>query len=1415
MLADQRLDAQTPALSIARLRLFAISLALTLLVFSQSSGFEAADTKLDLVVDPVRFLRKSLSLWDPTAAAGQLQDQAYGYLFPMGPFFVLGHWLGLAPWVVQRGWESALIVAAFLGVVRLAGLLGVRGFWPRVAAGLAYALAPRMLAELGVISSELLPMVVLPWVLIPLVRATEFGGSARRAAAWSGVALLFAGGINASATLAILPVPALWLLTRTAGRARRVLAGWWVLAVGLSTLWWVIPLVILGKYSPPFLDWIESSAVTTKPTSLIATLRGVDHWQSYLGPSVWPGGWILVSAPAAILATTAVAALALAGLSSRQGRNRLFLLASLGLGIVLVTLGHVSTIGPPFAGSVRLALDGSLNAFRNVHKFDPVLRLPLAIGVGFGCAAVAARTSRSTRLNVRGTPVTLYPRATSCLALLAIAAVAITPALAGRIVPQTRSINDPVWWKQTGQWLGSHDASGRALVVPGAAQPSYVWGEPRDDALQPYADGPWTVRDAAPLTQPGYIRLLDTIESTLAAGRADPTLPTLLARAGISYLVVRNDLDTRASGATALRFVHATIAATSGFTLAARFGPDLTATDPNKLVDLGLTTASGSVQIYRNTAAAGEVSLLPADGAVIANGSTDSLADLTDAGLGPNRPVIFGSSAAALSSAGATTQSVLTDGIRRRAAAFSGVDRYSATMTATQPFTTPRAAQDYLPAGNPPLSTVAYSGAVDITASSSGSNANATVNGSPANSPYAAFDADPQTAWMSASLSGAIGQWLQIELPDAITIGTASLQFAQSSESFPSRIRVTTDSGSVDEDVAPDDQTQQITLPAGPLQSLRITVLDATRTGFGSSVGIATLALPHVTVSRTLDVPGPTAPDVIAFEVASGQRSSCLPVGSDSAACDPTWAAQGEEDTALDRSFLLTDDASYQVDAGLRLLPSVTTDALLDSGNPLRAIASSTDSNDPRERPGAAVDGDLGTGWVASAKDRAPTITVSFAQPSEITGIVVRPMVGAPVTNPTRVQVTTGGESFSADVPADGEIPLPRPVVDDTVTITVLASTLRASTDSLTGTARLLPVGIGEIQVAGASAPQAAAPKTVSVACGFGPDLVIDGRATPLQLQAVPAADVLAGNVVHASICGSNTVRVAAGSTQLQLAGLAWVDPVSVRLSRSSGYLADASTSGLTSQVRTWTATSRTVAIQATGEPALLVVRENANAGWTATLNGHRLTPVMTDGWEQGYVVPAGSSGVVHLSFTPQRPVAIGLLVGALAVLGLLALAFVPARRLIVPAAAGRLTRPWDDGVWILGAVLAAGLAGLLGGLVVAGLRSLPGRRPPVWAGPGALLAAGVLEASAPADSAHPLADSIGAQLLVLIAILLTVWRWRSGSPAAGESTQQRPLDQVPAEGSGDSGRGSGQQVELDEVPGEGRPAHPPLDGEQ
>jgi arabinofuranan 3-O-arabinosyltransferase len=1374
--------------SVQRLRLGCVALALTLLTFAQSSGYEAADTKLDLVVAPARFLRNALTMWDPTAAAGQLQDQAYGYWFPMGPFFLLGKLAELPPWVVQRSWESLLLVVAFLGVVRLGRLLGVRGFWPRVGAGLAYALAPRMLMELGVISSELLPVVVLPWILIPLVRGAA-EGSPRKAAARSGVALLFASGINAAATLAILPVPALWLLTRQRGPRRRALMSWWALAVVLACLWWAVPLAVLGKYSPPFLDWIESSSVTTRVTSLVDVLRGTDHWQAFLGPNTWPGGWILVAAPAAILATTAVAALALVGLARRTTPHRVFLLTSLCLGLVLVTLGHVATVGPPFAGSLRDLLDGPLNAFRNVHKFDPVLRLPIAIGVGHALAAIPMRIPHRPTVQLGTHAAVAYPRQLVVLGLVALAAVAISPTIAGRIVPQTRTVNDPSWWRQTGDWLGEHEKGpgGRALVVPGASAPVYIWGSPRDDALQPVADGPWTVRDAAPLAQPGYVRLLDTIQQSLASGAADRTLGHLLARAGIRYLVVRNDLAATSSAVAALRFVHATVADAPSLIRVAQFGPDVAAPDDaNRLVDLGITKPSGAVEVYENTEWRDTVAVLPAAGAVVANGSTDNLPALLSAGLAPQTPVIFGSAPGAVASSGRPV-SVLTDGTRRREFGFGGVSNYSATLTASAPFTTKRAVHDYLPAGRDDLSVATYSGITDVRASTSASDANSFVYRGAAHEPWAALDADPDSGWLSASLHGAIGQWFEVSLPEAIAVPSLRLAFAAGQGPFPSRIRVTTDAGSLDEDVSPGPSVQTVTAAPGLTQTVRLTVLATSDGSRGVQVGLSSVQLPNVVPRRTLAIVNDRTPDVMTFRLAGGRRSDCLTVGG-AAACDRSWAVAGEEDGELSRTFGLPTSAAYRATASVRLVRGPFTDALLDAGNPVRAIASSVDSSDPRERPGAAVDGDPATGWVSAQADRAPTISLSIPNPRRVVGVVLRPAVNAPATRPTQVLVRASGRSFVATVSASGRVEFPRLATTRTLSISVLHSTLRTSTDSQTDKAHLLPVGIGEITLLGRNMPSGAGASTIAITCTAGLHLGVDGRAVAMRVRA-SAADVLAGRPVAARPCPGAAVELSGGSHTIALATGGGAAPESVTLARTG---TAANPFGVPpavgdAVVNRWSATHRSLTV-ATSAAEYLVVRENANDGWRATLDGQRLRSVMLDGWQQGWLLPAHADGVVLLEFTPQTAVDVGLVAGVVAVVALIAMAWSPGlswftrrRRVMGPIGEARPGRY----VLRIGAVVALTLiGGVVGFLVMVatlfGWTALTrqGRVLPAWLSGAVVLAAGLAVALRPATSASPLAGSAGVQGICLVAIAVVLAGAASaGTPRPREPAQQRPLE--------------------------------------
>ena len=70
-----------------------------------------------------------------------------------------------------------------------------------------------------------------------------------------------------------------------------------------------------------------------------------------------------------------------------------------------------------------------------------------------------------------------------------------------------------------------------------------------------------------------------------------------------------------------------------------------------------------------------------------------------------------------------------------------------------------------------------------------------------------------------------------------------------------------------------------------------------------------------------------------------------------------------------------------------------------------------------------------------------------------------------------------------------------------------------------------------------------------------------------------------------------------------------------------------------------WTADHREVDVPPSQASRVLVVPESINPGWTArTADGAELTPVTVNGWQQGWVVPAGHAGPHHLVVRAPTP---------------------------------------------------------------------------------------------------------------------------------------------------------------------------------
>ena len=361
-----------------------LTLALNL---AQQPGLVTFDTKLDLQFDPGGFLARSLSLWNADSAVGGLQNQASGYLFPMGPAFWVGSVLGVPMWVWERLWSAAVMLIAYEGTRRLAARWPGIGSWGAVVAGLAYMLAPRVLVTVGGLSGETLPTAVLPWTVLPLL--LYFLGHVRPSVAflWSAATVSLMGGQNATLVFACLLLPALLLLLvegRSWGRRLRDLVLWGALVV-LASLWWVIPLFLLGAYAPPFLDFIESAHNTASNIGWLTSLRGTGHWVAFFpggGSAGWAGGYEIVSSPVLLFTTALTAGVGLVGLVLPGLWARRALVIALAVGLVVLTLGNGGWAGSALSEWWLDTLDGGLAPLRNIHKFDPLVRLPLSLGSG-------------------------------------------------------------------------------------------------------------------------------------------------------------------------------------------------------------------------------------------------------------------------------------------------------------------------------------------------------------------------------------------------------------------------------------------------------------------------------------------------------------------------------------------------------------------------------------------------------------------------------------------------------------------------------------------------------------------------------------------------------------------------------------------------------------------------------------------------------------------------------------------------------------------------------------------------------------------------------------------------------------------------------------------------------------------------
>jgi len=1197
----------SPGHETSRWWLAVASIPLFLIAFRDQFGKVVFNTRSDRMLDPVRMAARSFSLWNPIRDMGSLEYQTIGFLFNFDLVFAVANALLVPVWISERLYMGVVMAIAMWGFVRLVDALGIGTKTFRIIGGLAYAMTPMMLGRVGWRITETFGAVMLPWILVPLIRAAR-GGSTRRAAMRSGIALALVGGMNASVTLAILPAPLLFILTRQKGPRRRSLLLWWLLSVVLATFWWIAGLYLYSAYTANDLRFTETVAATTISTSLINIIRGAADWLIAInGADGVLASNALVRRIVPIVAIALVTALGSAGLARRRLPERRFLVTTFAVGVMAIGGAYAGILSNPLAASYSDLLNGPLNAFRNVYKFQALVTLPLIVGFTMIVTEIASRIESVIPMGKR------LVMAASVIVVIATA----FPAVKGELSrPGFTSV--PSEWQQARDFLESDEAS-RVLVLPGMQNASWTWGNTQQTPLEWGSEIASAYRWQGPQGGPANLAFLDAVEEQVSRG-GGANLAEFLRRAGFSHVVVANNVSPNESSVPSPEAISAALEV-SGLSVVAEFGDGGFGFSDRRALEIwGIPGASVAAMYDASSTAwmSGDVaSPLGVPNAIFGDRAYVLARDTVPDSLVPSYWLI-------------------TDGNQRSMIKF-GKNRSNQTYIFSADDTTHEGMtidlQRFVIDGIDHQTTAELDGIQSVTASSVGPGP--LIRDIPSDQPSNALDGDFLTSWVpsrwrvfSAHPWGSTDPWIEIEYSEPTDVETASISlmlgFLRSD--LPVRVRTVTDAGAVESDLAPTEEPQPLAVVPGVTNRVRVEVsIDSFNNG-GDVIGIRTLDFGTGAHPTWLKVP-----------------SELIDQFADPSTNAPGWVferlrpalnlmASLSSESEIRRIFTVPRALDESIVAFGRPWDPKRVLSLIDVSPTLTISATKTWGDQPALAPRNLIDGSGSTRWIGAPHVEPlspPTITMNWSGRRTIDEIRLGSVEGA--AWPTSVDVVADGSFQTIAVPLDGIVRFD-PISTDAVGITlhfdlpddsVQPGAVSLSSIDIPAIADLYPGPVDPMSL-------------IEVECGDGPSVIVGDQVVEFAASTT-LGELMGARRIPLRTCGSSIVHLPAGENRLMA-------QTQDSLLKIDGLVLSAPPLGSTDVgtprsllIDRWRNDDRIITV-GEGAQGLLVVNEIFNRGWVAMLNGNRLESTEIDGWRQAFVVPAGSGGTVRLTYTPNRP---------------------------------------------------------------------------------------------------------------------------------------------------------------------------------
>ena len=1229
---------------------------------AQRPGWATTDTKIDLHVDPVRFLADVAAAWTPTTDLGDVHSAQYsGYLWPMGPFYAALRELGLAPWVVQRLWLGLLLALAAWGMLRLLDVLAgrPRGVTHLVATGF-YVFNPYTVFNTGRATSALIAYAALPWLLIVVhrgVRAVD-GFRGWRGWWWAGAFALIltscAAGINAAVVGWMLVGPLVLLVYEPMTRAVRWRdAGGFLLRMGVlavpASLWWIVPLFVHVRYGIDFLQFTEQPRSIWGTNSVNESLRLMGYWTSYLGYGygvtrpLFDDSPTLLYNPLVVGASLLLPALAVAGfLWTRRYRYGPFLLLLVIVGVFIMAAGF------PDGTQVRKAMEWIyreawlVRFMRTTQKAAPLVALGVAGLLGLAAQLAWARL-RALRSG-RGRTAILIAAPAALAALILLSAL---PLVRGQALDsQLNWERIPAAWADAGRGLDRElPDNSRAMILPGSVFYYYKWGGTVDSILPRLTERPVAARYETPLSDLHAVDLLTTVDALVQQRRLVPgQLPPLLRLMGIRAVISGADDDVSRSGSLDPASAAAELAE-QGLRFPSRsYGP--VRDRAPALGDLEAPAPLPQVRRHDLPPGRGIVHVNPRGPATIVDGSAAGLTNLAAFGALPERsPILYAGDLSARqlrAHAAKGAEVVVSDSNRRRQfVPQSAHQNVGPTLRETEQLDRNAAATNPFTERGPDTQTVtALQGASYLTTPPSANAAQF-----PEHAPVAAFDHDLATAWVADRVAPEEQWWLEIGFSTPRRVPYVDVLPLRSKYGVVKAVDV----NGVESPVG--RGWTRVRLDQSDVSSVRVvlTDVDQPEVGLRSGGGLREVRIPGVRAHEILRAPIAGARALAGrdlrrvgltylFERTTGDT----PFQRDRYVADPTIGRledRADPESRLDRAVFAPTSRSYTPDAWVQpaLDARDSTLDVLTGMAPRTAFESSSRFHDiPRYRASSAFDRSESTAWIGIwVRPLAPLPWISWRslRSQTVSRLRLTPS-RQPVRRPTRVRLSwPGGSTPALPVAPDGSVVLPRPVRARAFRLTILAARFPRGTTLRERATRA--VGLASLSVPGL--PPARVPRAGPLPSRCGTVRIRVGREVALLRAKGTIEELDSGRPLRARSCRGD-VRMGEGLQRIRsLPGPFSVDLL--RLRSPAPQPAAVSGGGTVVDPGRLERSSVSDVRVALDGPSWLVLGQSYNRGWEATCDGRSLgSPRVIDGYANGWRAPA-SCREASFAFAPQAGV--------------------------------------------------------------------------------------------------------------------------------------------------------------------------------